>query len=98
MLISEGFVSGPGVERRRLPDWQSLARAASHFSLPIYTLRSARSCAGSGRPGGADGPADRGLDTLAVAGRQTGGEAVGDARDLLPAWRACRATSMGTTC
>ena len=38
VLISEGFVKGPGAERRRLPDWQSLARAASHFSLPIYAL------------------------------------------------------------
>ena len=38
VLISEGFVGSPGSERRRLPDWQSLARAASHFNLPIYTF------------------------------------------------------------
>jgi VWFA-related protein len=84
ILISEGFVKGPGTERRRLPDWQSLARAASHFNLPIYTLDP-----GDPAPATDDAtsppPRDRDLDTLQSLATQTGGEAVSDARDLLPA-------------
>jgi VWFA-related protein len=78
ILISEGFVKGPGVDRRRLPDWQSLARAASHFNLPIYTF--------DPRDPAPDAPAqtDRGLDTLQSLATQTGGEAITDARDIGP--------------
>jgi VWFA-related protein len=84
VVISEGFVRGPGAERRRLPDWQSLARAASHFSLPIYTLDPRDPAPIPTDPDSA--PArDRGLDTLESLAAQTGGEAVSDARDLLPA-------------
>jgi len=84
VLISEGFVKGPGAERRRLPDWQSLARAASHFSLPIYALDP------RDPPPVPDDPAapavrDRGLDTLQSIAAQTGGEAVTDGRELLAA-------------
>ena len=83
VLISEGFVGGAGVERRRLPDWQSLARAASHFNLPIYTF-DPRDPAPVPDPAAPPAPADRGVDTLQSLARQTGGEAVGDARDLVP--------------
>jgi VWFA-related protein len=84
VLISEGFVRGPGAERRRLPDWQSLARAASHFSLPIYTFDPRDPAPASTDP---DSPPakDRGLDTLQSIAAQTGGEAVTDGRDLVPA-------------
>jgi VWFA-related protein len=84
VLISEGFVRGPGAERRRLPDWQSLARAASHFSLPIYTL-DPRDPAPVPDDAGSPPAPDRGLDTLQSLAAQTGGEAISDARDLVPA-------------
>ena len=83
VLISEGFVGGAGVERRRLPDWQSLARAASHFNLPIYTF-DPRDPAPVADPAASPPSADRGLNTLQSLASQTGGEAVGDARDLVP--------------
>jgi hypothetical protein len=82
VLISEGFVEGAGVERRRLPDWQGLARAASHFNLPVYTF-DPRDPAAAPDAAASPPPADRGLDTLQSLARQTGGEAVGDARDLV---------------
>ena len=84
VLISEGFVKGPGAERRRLPDWQSLARAASHFSLPIYALDPRDPAPVSDDPA-APTVRDRGLDTLQSIAAQTGGEAVSDGRELLPA-------------
>ena len=80
VLISEGFVRGPGGERRRLPDWESLARAASHFSIPIYTLdpRDAPVV-----PQGKEAPpADKAGDTLQSLALRTGGEAVTDSREL----------------
>ena len=84
VLISEGFVKGPGAEQRRLPDWQSLARAASHFSLPIYALDPRDPAPVSDDPA-APTVRDRGLDTLQSIAAQTGGEAVSDGRELLPA-------------
>jgi VWFA-related protein len=81
VLVSEGFVRAPGGERRRLPDWQSLARAASHFNLPIYTL-DPRDPA----PADPDGTGtDRGQLTLQSLASYTGGEAARDAREMLPA-------------
>ena len=83
LLVSEGFSRPGGVEKRRLPDWQGLARAAGHFNLPIYTLDP-----GDPEPPAADAdsaPApDRNQVTLQSLATQTGGEAVADARDLLP--------------
>ncbi len=83
VLISEGFVRGAGGDRRRLPDWQTLARAASHFNLPIYTL-DPRDPAGPPDEAADAAPADRGADTLRSLAAQTGGEATSDARELLP--------------
>ncbi|MEO7275461.1 MAG: VWA domain-containing protein, partial [Vicinamibacterales bacterium] len=83
VLISEGFSATAASERRRLPDWQGLARAASHFNLPIYTFDP-----GDPLPAPApDAPpaettADRGASTLQSLARQTGGAAVEDARGL----------------
>jgi VWFA-related protein len=38
VVVSGGFVRATGPRARRLPDWQSLARAASHYNIPVYTL------------------------------------------------------------
>jgi VWFA-related protein len=84
VLISEGFVRGPGGERRRLPDWQNLARAASHFNLPIYAL-DPRDPPPPTDDSTSTANTDRGLDTLQSLAAETGGEAISDARDLLPA-------------
>jgi VWFA-related protein len=82
VLISEGFVRGRGSERRRLPDWQSLARAASHFNLPIYTLDPGDPVA---TPPATDDPesGDPEGDTLRSLAAQTGGEATTGGRELL---------------
>jgi VWFA-related protein len=84
VLISEGFARGAGGDRRGLPDWQSLARAASHFNLPIYTL-DPRDPAAPPEEAPAEGRADRGADTLRSLAAHTGGEATSDGRELLPA-------------
>ena len=83
VLISEGFSGTALNERRRLPDWQGLARASSHFNLPIYTFDPRDPLP----PAPPDAPpdettVDRGADTLQALARQTGGEAVEDARGL----------------
>lgn len=83
LLVSEGFARAPGGERRRLPDWQSLARAASHFNLPIYTLDPRDPALPE--PGGTDAAANRGLHTLQSLASYTGGEAVSHPREMLPA-------------
>ena len=80
VLISEGFVRGPGGERRRLPDWESLARAASHFSIPIYTL-DPRDAPAVPQANEAP-PADKAGDTLQSLAVRTGGEAVTDSRGM----------------
>jgi VWFA-related protein len=80
ILISEGFVRGPGGERRRLPDWESLARAASHFNIPIYTIDPRD--APPPPPAGETATPDRAVGTLQSLALRTGGSAVTDARDL----------------
>jgi VWFA-related protein len=83
VLISEGFSSTAASERRRLPDWQGLARASSHFNLPIYTFDPRDPVpppAADAAP--ADTPVDRGATTLQSLARQTGGDVVEDARGL----------------
>jgi len=83
VLISEGFSGTALNERRRLPDWQGLARASSHFNLPIYTF-DPRDPLPPAPPDAApdETTVDRGADTLQALARQTGGEAVEDARGL----------------
>ncbi len=83
VLISEGFSGTAASERRRLPDWQGLARGASYFNLPIYTF-DPRDPAPPPAPDAtpADTPLDRGANTLQSLARQTGGEAIEDARGL----------------
>jgi VWFA-related protein len=83
LLVSEGFARAPGGERRRLPDWQSLARAASHFNLPIYTLDPRPPA--PPEPGAADAAATRELHTLQSLASYTGGEAVSHPNEMLPA-------------
>jgi len=80
VLISEGFSATAASERRRLPDWQGLARASSHFNLPIYTFDPRDPLAKPVPDAGGDQTVDRGSDTLQALARQTGGEAVEDAR------------------
>ena len=84
VLVSEGFSRPGGAERRRLPDWQSLARAASHFNFPIYTIDPR-----DPQPAPSDSvnasPPDRNQVTLQTLAAQTGGEAVPDATGILPA-------------
>ena len=83
VLISEGFSGTVANERRRLPDWEGLARASSHFNLPIYTF-DPRDPVPAPAPEAAAGeaPVDRGANTLQALARQTGGDAVEDARGL----------------
>jgi VWFA-related protein len=83
VLVSEGFSRAPGGERRRLPDWESLARAASHFNLPIYTLDPRDAPAPAPEAGEKAAP-DRGQTTLQSLASRTGGEAVSDATGMLP--------------
>src|SRR4030095_14763085 len=84
ILISEGFVKGPGATRAVLRERRRRPRGGSHSTLPIYTLD-------PGDPAPvADGassppPPDRSLDTLQSLATQTGGEAVSDAREPVPA-------------
>ncbi len=89
ILVSEGFARAPGAQRRRLPDWQGLARAASHFGLAIYTFDPADPAAEPQpkTPADAEGneqettePRPGALEVLAA---QTGGEAFAGEPGLL---------------
>ena len=82
VLISEGFSGTPASERRRLPDWQGLARAASHFNLPIYTFDPGDPAPPPPITDQGTPPADRAANTLESLAKQTGGRAIADARGL----------------
>jgi VWFA-related protein len=79
LVLAAGVMSRTAGEGRRLPGWLALARAASHFNLPIYTLDprppepppDTPPVAAAGAA--ADGTADR-ATTLETLARQTGGE------------------------
>ena len=99
VLISEGFSGTAASERRRLPDWQGLARASSHFNLPIYTFdprdpvprrRRMRQQARR-RWIAAPTPCSRWLGRPAATRSRTRVVST-------PGWRRCRAISIATTC
>jgi VWFA-related protein len=82
ILVSERLARAPGAQRRRLPDWQGLARAASHFDLPIYTFDPADPPAAdaqdAAREAKEDGEAEKAgprPDALELLAAQTGGQA-----------------------
>jgi VWFA-related protein len=86
VLVSRGFPREPGAERqRRLPDWQTLARAAGHFNVPIYALDPRDAAATAPPASGSPTEADRGLTMLQTLAAETGGEAVVEPNALLPA-------------
>ena len=89
VLVSEGFSRAPGRERVRLPDWETLARAASHFNLPIYTIDPGDPVPPEPVPPEAeDRPTprpDRDRTTLDSLAERTGGEAVRDPDRMAPA-------------
>jgi VWFA-related protein len=84
ILATEGLVNTSAIDRRRLPDWQTLGRAASHFKVPIYTLDPRDPPPAPADPG-RSAVADRGSIALRALAAQTGGESVGDGQQLLPA-------------
>jgi VWFA-related protein len=78
VLVSEGF--NPDVPRsreRRLPDLQSLVRAASRSRLLLYAFD-------PGAPAAADGESGQGIHEFA---RQTGGESVAAGGNLVSAFQ-----------
>jgi hypothetical protein len=86
VLVSEGLARSDARERqRRLPDPQGVARVASHFKLPIYTVDprdSSTSVAASPLK-----DTDDGSSMLQKLASETGGEAIRNMSDLLPGLR-----------
>ena len=89
VLVSEGFPreSAAGERQRRLPDWQTLARAAGHFNVPIYAINPRDASSSASAVGGSSTETDRGLSMLQTLAAETGGESVADPTALLPALR-----------
>jgi VWFA-related protein len=90
ILVSERLARTPGAQRRRLPDWQGLGRAASHFDLPIYTFDPGdppppdsqdAAAADPGKGSGTEKPEPR-AEALDLLAAQTGGEAFTGERGL----------------
>lgn len=73
VLVSEGFDAGGVRSRIRLPDAQSVVRAAQRFDVAIYAFNPATDAA----PAALDGP-----DVLRAMADQTSGEATSDGREI----------------
>jgi hypothetical protein len=84
VFVTEGFT--PARSRMRLPDLQSVVRAANRFDVAIYTFdpNSGVPAAASTEPGAGDGEPSAMMRTLAA---QTNGEATGAADQFAPALR-----------
>ena len=99
VLISEGFSGTAANERRRLPDWQGLARASSHFNLPIYTFDPRDPVPRAGAGGG--GGERRSIAAPTPCRRWRARPAATRSRTRVvstPGWRRCRTISIATTC